>query len=143
MAEDRDWVIAGAGCVLGGLLIAAVVGNNTWFAFGGALGASIVGYRFMTKMETSTSAPQCMSPAGKQLFNKVREQYHLGAPEIPAVETPRANTLMGEQTVAGVADYPMMHRVPDVELHMDTMDDNIRPHFVGPLGPENDPVRYW
>jgi hypothetical protein len=39
--------------------------------------------------------------------------------------------------------FPMAFRIPDTEVHIDTMDDRIRPHFVGPLGPENDPVRYW
>lgn len=143
--SDKEWVYAGVGCVLAGALISIISGKQRWFAMGGLAGAALVGYRYYEKKITEDAAgsPSCTSGHYLRRVLKDRPDFEqLGAPEIPAVEVPN----VGEPdplTRREVEGYPMAFRVPDTEVHIDTMDDRIRPHFVGPLGPENDPVRYW
>ena len=144
--SDREWVYAGIGCVLTGALLSIISGKQRWFAMGGVAGATLVGYRYFERMNgTDCTIPSADPAAERYVRHMLREKpefEQLGAPEIPAVEVPN----VGEPeplTRDGVDGYPVSFRVPDAEMHMDTMDDRIRPHFVGPLGPENDPVRYW
>jgi hypothetical protein len=112
---------------------------------GGIGGAALVGYRMYNKRvdqsHASNSDPSVNCEMQRVL--KARPDFdRLGAPEIPAVEVPNVGTPQ-PQTQAGLEGYPVSFRVPDYEMHFDTMDDRIKPHFVGPLGPENDPVVHW
>jgi hypothetical protein len=143
---EGKWIVAGGGCLVGGGLIALATGRSFWFAAGALLGAGVVGARLYDR----SAAKDETVHRQRNRFAPDRTNFGLsgglGAPEIPAVDQPMVpaagETLTKTRATAG-SGYPMMNRVPDVEVHMDTMDDFIRPHFTGPLGPENDPVRYW
>lgn len=143
--SDREWVYAGISCVLAGALMSIISGKQRWFAMGGIAGAALVGYKYFERMSDEDRPLRMDSDAKRYVRRVLRDRpefEQLGAPEIPATEVPN----VGEPeplTRHGVEGYPVAFRVPDVEVHIDTMDDKIRPHFVGPLGPENDPVRYW
>lgn len=132
---DREWVYAGVGCVFAGALLSVLTGKHRWFAMGGVGGAALVAYRYYRG-----DRPQQQQSQSRPAQTGAPER--LGAPEIPAVDVPNVGS---PQPLArrDVSGYPVRFRVPDTEVHIDTMDDRIRPHFVGPLGPENDPVRYW
>jgi hypothetical protein len=112
---------------------------------GGVAGAALVGYKYFERMNDDDRPSRMDSAAKRYVHHVLRDKpefERLGAPEIQAVEVPNVGEpepLMRRD----VEGYPVAFRVPDVEVHIDTMDDRIRPHFVGPLGPENDPVRYW
>jgi len=137
---DREWIIAGTSCIVVGGLMSLLTGRGNWFAVGGLLGAGIVGYRYCEKMSKKDKRPPELYM--QTLFEEKPYFDRIGAPEIPAVDVPNVGE-PEEQTRRGLVGYPVPYRVPDCEVNIDSMDDNIRPHFVGPLGPANDPVRYW
>ena len=140
--EDRKWVNAGIGCLALGALMAVASRKQRWFALGGLMGAGIVGYRIYRRKDEIAGTGTVVAAATKQMMHEKPEFERLGAPENPAVETPNVGhgSLNTREEVAG---YPVMFRVPDAEINIDTMDERIRPHFTGPLGPANDPVRHW
>ena len=143
MEDDRKWVFTGAGCILAGTLMSVITGKQRWFAMGGIAGAAIVGYRYYTRSDDRVVCQNQVEDVIKGVFRDRPDFDRLGAPEIPAVETPNVGSVPEPYTRAGLEGYPVPFRVPDVEVHIDTMDPRIRPHFAGPLGPENDPVKYW
>lgn len=125
--RDDVWVYAGAGCCAAGAVVAAVLRKPFWFAAGALLGAGVVGLRLMERSKLEQSKADIV----------------LGAPEIPQTAQPPV-AAKGEPLRLGAVEYPMMHRIPDTEVHLDTMDPFIAPHFHGPLGPgyESD-TRHW
>lgn len=140
--SDREWVYAGVGCVVAGAIVSIISGKQRWFAMGGVAGAALVGYRYFSRLETM-GAGRAPPSYIKHVLKAKPDFDRLGAPDIPATETQNVGAQPEHVTEYGAEGYPMAFRVPDTEIHIDTMDDRIRPHFVGPLGPENDPVRYW
>ncbi len=140
--SNKEWLYAGYACFLGGALIAVLTGRQRWFALGGLSGAALVGYKIYKNNQVAPIPDDAQQQYLKQVMKDKPDFDRLGAPDIPAVETPNVGT-PEMQTRSGVEGYPVPFRVPDTEVHIDTMDDRIRPHFVGPLGPANDPVRYW
>jgi hypothetical protein len=140
--NDKEWIAAGIFCVVGGGLIALLSGKQAWFAYGGLLGAGIVGYRMHIKGRHGHSCDFNPQTYLKHILKDKPDFAKLGAPEIPAEEVPNVGT-PESLTRKDVEGYPVQFRTPDVEVHTNPMDDMIRPHFVGPLGPANDPVRYW
>ena len=156
MDEDTKWVYAGAGCFAGGLVAAALTQRPFWFAAGALIGAGIVGARAYENSQgrggrAATRDPQALTSAvqERRIFAARPEwREQLGAPEIPAEETPAVcagGEPLSDYDGKGLAAaaYPMMNRVPDVEITIDPMDLFVGPHFTGPFGPENDPVRHW
>lgn len=149
--RDQEWVWAGVGCVVTGALLSIFTGKHRWFALGGVLGASTMAYRMILREPAifgsipdrkGNGKSRCVMEHREDECPCGKEEERLGAPEIPAVETPNVGR-PEPLTRRDVEGFPMAFRVPDVEVHMDTMDYRIKPHFVGPLGPANDPVKYW
>lgn len=152
---DSMWMLAGAGCLVGGATAAAVLRKPFWFAAGALIGASVVGYRVYSRREMEKD-PEMLVLRSPQAAAAVRQETltfrahpewreQLGGPEMPQVEqapiSADGNPVKWDDLRG--SGYPLMHRIPDADVRIDSMDPFIAPHFTGPLGPENDPVMHW
>lgn len=139
--EDFVWMMTGAGCLVGGAITAAVLRKPYWFAAGALLGAGIVGYRLVNAPNTNVSGNSVTQNVAR-LVAESNEQ--LGAPEMRPLDAERVVSSGRPVTAADVSGtYPLMHRIPDADVRINSMDRFIAPQWFGPLGPANDPVRYW
>jgi hypothetical protein len=148
-------MLAGAGCLVGGAAAAAVLRKPFWFAAGALIGASVVGYRVFNNYEMATD-PEMLALRNPQAAAAVQQETQtfrahpewreqLGGPEMPQEDQApitAAGSPVRWDDVRG-SGYPLMHRIPDADVRIDSMDPFIAPHFTGPLGPSNDPVRHW
>ena len=139
--KDKEWLIAGSGCLAAGLVMTLITGKQGWFCVGALTGATVVGYRYYENQKVPTAAQKYV----RKLLEDRPEFGNLGAPEMPAVDLTPEQVAGTPQSVTKeeTEGYAMPFRIPNIEVYIDSSDPRIKPFRTGPLGPENDPVRYW
>lgn len=146
METNKEWLIAGSGCVVAGLIMTLITKRQTWFCVGALTGAAVVGYRIYDSQQKALTTERPERQYLKKLLKDRPKFDTLGAPEMvsPVDLTPsEAAGLPQPVTEAETEGFPMPFRIPNAEVYIDTMDPRIMPHRTGPLGPENEPVRHW
>ncbi|MDR3542364.1 MAG: hypothetical protein P4L69_15595 [Desulfosporosinus sp.] len=150
--SDTDKFVVGSAATLtiGGAILALVTGRASIFAAGAGISATLIVVRLATKggnddqVGSSRFVPATRSPlagkrsAGLEPRRSVDFTYgggELGAPVGRMEDNGPVQTFNGLPTLEDAKNFPMMHRIPEVDVRTEPLDDRIRYANTSPLGP--------
>lgn len=148
-AHDRMAIQFGGGCIAGGALVALALRKPWVFAVGATFGAVLIGwhlYQYTTdpvkasapiKYDAVTAAAMYSEFAAKRRAMAHGASTDVGAPIIDNTTAAAVGLSSGVKTLSTVSrnEYPMQNRIPDMDFWTDPLDDRIRWHTHGPIGP--------
>lgn len=136
---DRRAIEIGGALAAAGFFITIIARSAIPFAVGAAAGAGMLLTRVFLVPE-KTDAPVSNyqnNPLRAAVNRRPKSAWEVGAPmdDDPKERTENVHTFNGLVGRAESTEFPVRHRVPESAFYLDPMDDRIRSHVTGPLGP--------